>query len=196
MPVVAIVNQKGGTGKTTLATNLAWVLAENANVLLLDADPQASSQNWGANDDPAPTTLTVKGAAAGDLLRLVRSMTSDYDWVIIDGPPGMTKTTADAVRAADVVLIPAKPSPLDVWAAADIVTAVLARQKAAKGVPKAAFVITMTQPRTRLGQKHRRCAQRDGHPRAPSTDHPARGVPQCHQRRQLRRRRTRPNRPQ
>jgi chromosome partitioning protein len=152
MPVVAIVNQKGGTGKTTLATNLAWVLAEKGNVLLLDADPQASSQNWAAGDSPALQALTVKGAAAGDLLRLVRSMASDYDWVIIDGPPGITKTTADAVRAADVVLIPAKPSPLDVWAAADIVTAVLARQKAAKGVPKAAFVITMTQPRTRLGR--------------------------------------------
>ena len=196
MPVVAIVNQKGGTGKTTLATNLAWVLAEKGDVLLLDADPQASSQNWGANDDPAPMTLTVKGAAAGDMLRLIRSMASDYDWVIIDGPPGMTKTTADAVRVADVVLIPAKPSPLDVWAAADIVTAVLARQKAAKGVPKAAFVITMTQPRTPPRQKHRRCAERDGYPRVPSPNHPTRGIPQRHQRRQLSRRRPRPNRPQ
>ena len=153
MPVVAIVNQKGGTGKTTLSTNLAWVLAEKGDVLLLDADPQASTQNWGASDDPAPTTLTVKGAAAGDLLRIVRSMGSDYDWVIIDGPPGILNTTDAAVRAADVVLIPAKPSPLDVWAAADIVAAVQARQKAAKGVPKAAFVITMTQPRTRLGRQ-------------------------------------------
>ena len=153
MPVVAIVNQKGGTGKTTLSTNLAWVLAEKGDVLLLDADPQASTHNWGASDDPAPTTLTVKGAAAGDLLRIVRSMGSDYDWVIIDGPPGIPNTTDAAVRAADVVLIPAKPSPLDVWAAADIVAAVQARQKAAKGVPKAAFVITMTQPRTRLGRQ-------------------------------------------
>ena len=52
-----------------------------------------------------------------------------------------------------MVLIPAKPSPLDVWAASDIVAAVLARQKTAKGVPKAAFVITMSQPRTRLGKQ-------------------------------------------
>jgi chromosome partitioning protein len=153
MPVVAIVNQKGGTGKTTLATNLAWVLAEKGEVLLLDADPQASAQNWAASDDPAPEALTVKGAGRADLLRLVHSMAADYEWVIIDGPPGITKTSADAVRVADVVLIPAKPSPLDVWAAADIVAAVQARQKTAKGVPKAAFVITMTQPRTRLGRQ-------------------------------------------
>ena len=45
MPVVAILNRKGGTDKTTLATNLAWVLAEKADVLLLDADPQTTAQN-------------------------------------------------------------------------------------------------------------------------------------------------------
>ena len=152
MPVVAIINQKGGTGKTTLATNLAWVLAEKEDILLLDADPQASAQNWSAGDGTVPETLTIKEIGTGDLFRLVKSMAADYDWVIIDGPPGITRTSADAVRVADVVLIPAKPSPLDVWAASDIVAAVLARQKTARGVPKAAFVITMSQPRTRLGQ--------------------------------------------
>ena len=45
MPVIAIVNQKGGTGKTTLSTNLAWAFAEAAPVLLLDADPQGSAQD-------------------------------------------------------------------------------------------------------------------------------------------------------
>ena len=113
MPVVAIINQKGGTGKTTLATNLAWVLAEKGHVLLLDADPQASAQNWAAGDGTTPDTLEIKEIGKGDLLRTVRSMASGYDWVIIDGPPGITKTSADAVRVADVVLIPAKPSPLE-----------------------------------------------------------------------------------
>ncbi len=153
MPVVAIVNQKGGTGKTTLATNLASVLAEKGAVLLLDADPQASSQNWAASDWASPDALVVKGVANGNLLQEVRSMAGDYDWIIIDGPPGITKTSADAVRAADLVLIPAKPSPLDVWAASEIVAAVQARQKTANGMPKAAFVITMAQPRTRLGRE-------------------------------------------
>ena len=153
MSVVAIVNQKGGTGKTTLATNLAWVLAEKGTVLLLDADPQASVQNWAAGDGPVPEALVVRGSGDRDLLRLLRSMSHDYDWIIVDGPPGITKTSADAVRAADVVLIPAQPSPLDVWAAADIVAAVQARQKTTKGIPKAAFVITMAQPRTRLSRQ-------------------------------------------
>ena len=154
MLVVAIVNQKGGTGKTTLATNLAWVLAEKGNVLLVDADPQASALNWVAGEGEVPHTLTVQGTETDDVPRLVRSKVADgHDWVIIDGPPGITKTTADAVRVAHVVLIPAKPSPLDVWAASDIVAAVQARQKTAKGMPKAAFVITMTQPRTRLSRQ-------------------------------------------
>ncbi len=152
MPVVAILNQKGGTGKTTLATNLASVLAEKSTVLLIDADTQASSQNWAAGEWESPKNLTVTGIGRGSLLDQVRSASQDHDWTIIDGPPGTSRTTADAVRGADLVLIPAKPSPLDVWAASDIVQAVIARQKASTAAPRAAFVITMAQPRTRLGR--------------------------------------------
>ena len=58
--------------------------------------------------------------------------------------------SAEAVRAANIVLIPSKPSPFDVWACADIVEAVKARQKTTGGLPRAAFVITMARPRTLL----------------------------------------------
>ena len=153
MPVIAIVNQKGGTGKTTLSTNLAWAFAERTPVLLLDADPQGSALDWFDSQQQHLVNLTVRAAEPGRLIRHVRSLAPDYHWVIIDGPPGITKTSADAVRAADMVLIPAKASPFDVWAASDIVAAVQARQKVTKGMPKAAFVITMSRPRTRLSRQ-------------------------------------------
>ena len=153
MPVIAIVNQKGGTGKTTLATNLACAFAETARVLLLDADPQGSAQDWADSQSQHLLTLAVQGVEPGRLVQTVRSQASEHEWVIIDGPPGITRTSADAVRAADLVLIPAKASPFDVWAASDIVTAVKARQEATGGMPKAVFVITMTRPRTRLGRQ-------------------------------------------
>ena len=153
MPVIAIVNQKGGTGKTTLSTNLAWALAETAPVLLLDADPQGSALDWFDSQKQHLMNLTVVPGDPNHLIQKVRSLASDYRWIIIDGPPGITKTSADAVRAADVVLIPAKASPFDVWAASDIVEAVKARQTTTHGVPKAAFVITMSRPRTRLSRQ-------------------------------------------
>ena len=153
MPVVAIVNQKGGVGKTTLATNLAWVLAEKANVLLLDADPQGSARDWGHFNTGGPERLSVQGAGREPLVDQIRRLSGRYDWVIVDGPPGISNISADAVRVADVVLIPAKASAFDVWAATDIVEAVKARQKSSNGIPKAAFVITMAKPRTRLGQQ-------------------------------------------
>ena len=153
MPVVAIVNQKGGVGKTTLATNLAWALAQKGTTLLLDADPQGSARDWGHFNTGGPENLSVEGTGRDPLVDQVRRLSSRYEWVILDGPPGISNVSADAVRVADVVLIPAKASAFDVWAATDIVEAVKARQKASNGIPRAAFVITMAKPRTRLGRQ-------------------------------------------
>ena len=153
MTVVAIINQKGGTGKTTLSTNLAFALATGQQVVLLDADPQGSAQDW-YDSRPQPLDgLEVRGVEERHLLQEARRLGQDYPWVIIDGPPGITRVSAEAVRAADLVLIPVKPSPFDLWAASDIVDAVMARRQVAGGAPRAAFVITMSRPRTRLGRQ-------------------------------------------
>ena len=138
MAVVAIVNQKGGVGKTTLSTNLAWSLAQTGSVLLLDADPQGSARDWGDFNTGGPENLSVQAAGHEPLVDQVRRLSGRYDWVIIDGPPGISNISADAVRVADVVLIPAKASAFDVWAATEIVAAVKARQKSSKGIPRAA----------------------------------------------------------
>ena len=86
MPVVAIINQKGGVGKTTLTTNLASARADTGRVLLLDADPQPSALGW-ANLDPRPDPNPgVESADAGTLVRQVRAATGEYAWVVIDCP--------------------------------------------------------------------------------------------------------------
>ena len=150
MPVVAIVNQKGGTGKTTLSINLASAFAELYPTLLMDADPQGSALDWADSRATAQMNLDACGVEPSRLLRDVRSLAPSYGWIIIDGPPGIGRISADAVRASDIVLIPSKPSPFDVWAASDIVEAVKARQETSGGIPWAFFVITMARPRTRL----------------------------------------------
>ena len=153
MPAIAVVNQKGGTGKTTISTNLASAFAERFQVLLLDADGQGSTLDWADSRAQRLLGLEVRGVESGRLLQDVRQLAPGYHWVIIDGPPGITRTNADAVRTADLVLMPVKPGPLDVWAVSDIVDAVKARQETAAGLPKAAFVITMSKTRSRLSQQ-------------------------------------------
>ena len=165
MPIIAIVNQKGGVGKTTLSTNLAVAFAEYGTVLVLDADAQGSSQEWAESQKQRRLNLEVRRAGdAGRLLQDARRLAAEYDWVIIDGPAGISRTSAEAVRAADLVLIPAKPSPYDVWAASAIVEAVKARQSASGGAPKAAFVITMSRPRTLLGRQIEAALEEYGFP--------------------------------
>ena len=135
MPVVAIVNQKGGTGKTTLSINLASAFAELYPTLLMDADPQGSALDWADSRATAQMNLDACGVEPSRLLRDIRSHAPNYAWIIVDGPPGIGRVSADAVRAADIVLIPSKPSPFDVWAASDIVEAVKARQETNGGIP-------------------------------------------------------------
>ena len=152
MPVVAIVNQKGGVGKTSIATNLAFALAQDNTVILLDSDPQRSAAGWATLKTHPDLLLTVQGVEAGALAREVRASEETYGWVVVDCPPGITQVNVDAIRVADVVLIPCKPRVWDVWACGDIVDAVKLRQQANRGWPKAAFVISMGRPRTRFSQ--------------------------------------------
>ena len=103
MPVIAVVNQKGGVGKTSLATNLGSALGRDDPVLLLDSDPQRSASGWFALAPEGHLQLTGQGAEEGPLTRQVRAAVAEYQWVVIDCPPGITRINAEAIRASDVV---------------------------------------------------------------------------------------------
>jgi chromosome partitioning protein len=122
MPIIALLNQKGGVGKTTLSVHLATALAQSHKVLLVDADPQGSALDWSAQREieNAPARFPVIGLPKETLHRELASISLDYAWVVIDGPPRVNKIARSAVVASDFVVIPVQPSPFDIWAAEDV----------------------------------------------------------------------------
>lgn len=113
MFVVAAVSQKGGAGKTTVAVNLA-VMAERAGLatVILDLDPQASSAHWG--DRRTGQTPVVVAAQASRLARhLDDARRAGAGVAIIDTPPAADNAAMVAAKAADLVLVPVRPSALD-----------------------------------------------------------------------------------
>ena len=152
MPVVAVLNQKGGSGKTTIAINLAHALQlEDGKVLLVDSDPQGSARDW--NEENDGEILPVVGLDRETLPKDLQAISKGYDWVIIDGAPQIAKLSAAAIKAADLVIIPCQPSPYDIWAAADLVDVIKARQDVTDGKPKAAFLVSRAIKNTKLGNE-------------------------------------------
>jgi chromosome partitioning protein len=120
--IVALLNQKGGVGKTTLALHLAGRWAQQGRrVVLVDADPQGSALDWSEQRgrEGLPRLFGVVGLARDTLHREAPEIARDVDHVVIDGPPRVAALMRSALLAADVVLVPAQPSPLDGWASGE-----------------------------------------------------------------------------
>lgn len=119
MRSIMVINSKGGSGKTTLAINLASYLAtQNQKVVLMDYDQQASSMAWLAARSPAKNPIQGIAAYKGNSARPSRS--SDY--VIMDAPAGLHGgALSKMVNKAQSILIPVLPSPIDMRAASDFI---------------------------------------------------------------------------
>ena len=117
MKIIALLNEKGGTGKSTIATNLASALhLRGRRVVLVDADPQGTSRDWRS---ASPEGIDLPPVVALDRPEMLQSLASiQADLVVIDTPAKAEKMTAAVVRIAQTALVVIQPSGADIWASA------------------------------------------------------------------------------
>ncbi len=153
--IVALLNQKGGVGKTTLALHLAgqWATA-GKRVTLIDADPQGSALDWSQQRarEGGSRLFGVVGLARDTLHREAPEIARTVDHVVIDGPPRVAALMRSALLAADLVLIPVQPSPFDGWASAEMLS-LLAEAKIYRPQLAARFVLNRCGARTVIARE-------------------------------------------
>jgi chromosome partitioning protein len=141
MRVISFVTQKGGAGKSTLAVNCA-VAAERARLktLILDLDDQGSAEAWyQVRDAETPRLVKIGSWKLPEAMAMAKS--HGYDLVVIDTPGRDEPSVNAAVRAADFVVIPCRPTPVDLKATPPTVATINRLEK------PSVFVLTQTPPR-------------------------------------------------
>jgi chromosome partitioning protein len=146
MQTILVANPKGGSGKTTLATNVAgWLAGRRRNVVLRDLDPQRSSMEW---LERRPALFPPIGGLARDAKHGHKE--PDPDWRVIDTPAGLHgDDLRDAVRRADAMLVPLTPSAFDMASAAHFLAAIQDVKAIRKGALALGIVAMRVDPRTR-----------------------------------------------
>ena len=124
--VITISQQKGGTGKTTLAVHLAmaFIKYHNLKVAIIDTDPQGSLGKWfmiRTEKKVSNENLTFKTASLWGAQYESKTLKNDHDIVVIDTPPKIESDARPAIEAADLVIIPMAASHVDFWATGAIV---------------------------------------------------------------------------
>lgn len=133
MFTIAIASQKGGAGKTTLCLHLSVLAAQAGPTLVVDLDPQGSVSFWHERRE-ADTPILIQGTANQLPVYLQAAEQENVGYCLIDTAPHDSASMAEAMRSADLVLIPARPSALDLHA-------VSATLKMAKTIGKPSYVI-------------------------------------------------------
>jgi chromosome partitioning protein len=150
MPVIALVGNKGGAGKTTLCINLASGLHRRCTTVLLDADPQRSSFQW--RELAERDNLVDVVDAVDDVVGAVAEYRGRYECIVIDCPPSIkSDQTRQALTCSDLALIPVLPSPLDLWASVHVENELEWARNVNPGI-KAMLVVNQLEARTRLSR--------------------------------------------
>lgn len=153
--LIGVLNQKGGAGKSTAAVHLAhWLQQRGHTVHLVDLDPQGTSSFWlQASDINVPFTFLA--ADSDVVLERLPAIAAASDFVVVDGPAGLSDATRAVLLLADLALIPVQPSGADVRSAADAVRLVAQARRIRQGMPEARVFISRATKGTRLLQEAR-----------------------------------------
>lgn len=142
MHIISLVNQKGGVGKSTLSLNLAHCFATGLKVGLMDTDAQGSIRNL------SDRITGIDVLSVNDLPTIRKA---SYDVVIVDSPPYVTNHLDAILEASDFILIPVKPSYVDVMAVKPTCD-IIVKKQTSKPSLIARIVLNMVKPRTSVNQ--------------------------------------------
>lgn len=140
--IVALVNSKGGVGKSTLAGNLVgWLHEHGRQVILADCDTQGSSSEW--IREALPQVQVVRFSNADEVLEELPLLAKEAEYVIADGPGSQTETSRALLMWADLAIIPCKASMFEARALSRNTAFVRQAQAIRKGPPEAVAVLSM-----------------------------------------------------
>ncbi len=153
--ILGVVNQKGGTGKSTVATNLAVCFAaEGKEVLLIDADPQHTALDWRADRLDDHVQLQAIGLPVRNLHQELEPFRRKYEVIIIDGGGRITATARAAVIVSDFIIVPILPSKPDILSTQDFFREVINEVTAVKDI-QGAVLINQVQTGTLINREVR-----------------------------------------
>lgn len=151
--VITVAQQKGGSGKTTVAAHLAVALSRlnGSTIALLDVDPQGSLGEWFEARErrlgERHTGMGFRTASGWGARREAMGLARDYDFVVVDTPPKSDLEAKPAIEAASLVIVPIQPTPVDVWSSTATL-AIVDRQSA-----PALVVVNRVPPRARVADE-------------------------------------------
>lgn len=152
MKIIALLNEKGGSAKSTTAINLAVGLHRRGRrVVLIDTDIQGTARDW---REASPENSNMPPVVALDrpelLLSSIKTLTADF--AIIDTPAKAEKMSANVVRISNIAIIPVQPSAADIWAAATTVKLIHSKWNIG-GEINACFLATRVSSSTKLSKE-------------------------------------------
>lgn len=150
MKIIALMNEKGGTGKSTIASNLATALHRRGKrVVLVDSDPQGTARDWRAASPENADLPPVVALDRPQMLSAIPALAADY--VVIDTPAKAETMAAGVIRMAHMALVVIQPSGADIWASAATVKLIRSKLDVGGNID-AAFLVNRVKAGTKLAK--------------------------------------------